>query len=70
MHEIEPRTNWSDETYLLAALHDLIGDLFAEEYEHIKRPGETPRFSTARQVDEGELDKLLARFRTEGGANG
>jgi len=69
MREIEPRTRWSDETYLLAAVHDLIGDLFAKEYEHLERPGTVPRFSTAEQVDEGELDQLLSLFRKEGGAN-
>lgn len=70
MREIEPRTQWSDETYLLAALHDLIGDLFAKEYKHLERPGTVPRFSTAEQVDESELDQLLSLFRKEGGANG
>lgn len=70
MREIEPRTRWSDETHLLAAVHDLIGDLFAQEYEHLARPGTVPRFSTAEQVDESELDQLLSLFRKEGGANG
>lgn len=70
--ELDPSAAWSGETHMMANIMNLIGDLFAQDYEHIERPGshEEKRFSTAQPVDEREYDSVLARFRVEGGADG
>ena len=68
LREMEPALTWSDEAIMLANILDLIGDLFAKDYEHVKRPGEKPRFSSARPVGKSDHDALMARF--GGGANG
>ncbi len=72
MRAIEPHTAWSDEAHLLANLVDLIGDLFAKDYEHIERPGakSVKKFSSARAVTAAEHDKLLAIFSIGGDADG
>ncbi len=64
MRAIEPHTAWSDEAHLLANLIDLIGDLFANDYEHIERPGakSVKKFSSARAVTAAEHQTLLAIF--------
>ena len=62
LREVEPWAEWSDETHMLANIADLIGDLFARDYEHIKRPGETKRFSTAKAVNKVDHDALMALF--------
>jgi len=61
MREMQPSSAWSEETHALVSLHDLIGDLFAEDYEHLKRPGQKARFESAETVV--DYDKLLERFR-------
>lgn len=48
--------------HMLANIADLIGDLFAKDYEHVKRPGEKKRFSTAAEVTKLDHDALMARF--------
>ena len=62
LREMEPILAWSDETHMLANLVDLVGDLFAKDYEHVKRPGEKTRFSTATEVTKLDHDALMARF--------
>ena len=62
LRAIEPSMAWSDETHMLANLVDLVGDLFAKDYEHVKRPGEKVRFSTAVEVTKLDHDALMARF--------
>lgn len=62
LREIEPSLAWSDETHMLANLVDLVGDLFAKDYEHVKRPGDRKRFSTAAEVTKLDHDALMARF--------
>ena len=62
MRELVPSAKWSNETHQLANLIDLIGDLFAEDYDHIKRPGEVAQFSTAAAVDASDYDALLRMF--------
>jgi hypothetical protein len=61
MREMQPSSAWSEETHALVSLHDLIGDVFAEDYEHLKRPGQKARFESAEAVV--DYDKLLERFR-------
>lgn len=70
MREMVPSAIWSGETHVLAYLADLVGDLFANDYEHIERPWDVPTFSTAEPVGESELDRLLARFRMGGDTDG
>lgn len=60
--EIDPSAAWSDETHMLAALHDLIGDLWAEDYKHIDRPSSVKPYATAAAVDTGDYNKLLSIF--------
>ena len=60
--EIDPSAAWSDETHMLAALHDLIGDLWAEDYEHVERPGAFRAFSTAAAVEKSDHDSLMRLF--------
>lgn len=69
MREIEPHTIWSDEAHLTANLLDLIGDLFATDYEHIERPGakSQKRFYSAAAVTSAEHQRLLALFGTDEG---
>ena len=62
LREMEPSLAWSDETHMLANLVDLVGDLFAKDYEHVKRPGDKRRFSTAAEVTKLDHDALMARF--------
>ena len=62
MREIDPNAHWSYETHMLASIADLIGDLFAKDYEHIKRPGEKKRYSTATKVVKRDHDALMALF--------
>ena len=62
LREMEPSLAWSDETHMLANLVDLVGDLFAKDYEHVKLPGEKTRFSTATEVTKLDHDALMARF--------
>jgi hypothetical protein len=68
MRAIDPSTLWSDEAHLLANIADLVGDLFAQDYEHIERPGATKRFSTAAAVGADDYAEILRRF--GGGADG
>lgn len=68
MREIDPDTHWSYETHMLACIADLVGDLFAKDYEHIKRPGSKKRFSSAAEVGKRDHDALMALF--GGDANG
>jgi hypothetical protein len=68
LRELQPSAAWSDETFMLANITDLIGDLFAKDYEHVKRPGEKEKFSTAQPVGKADHDALMARF--GGGADG
>jgi len=63
MRELEPSTAWSREMHLLVGLHDLIGDLFAQDYEHLKRPGSKARYESTEAVARDEYDKLLEKFR-------
>jgi hypothetical protein len=60
--DMEPSLRWSDEAHMLANLTDLIGDLFAKDYEHIKRPGAKRRYSTAEAVGKADHDALMALF--------
>lgn len=64
MREIVPRRRWTRTERMVANLYDLIGDLFAKEYEHLSRPGDevVKRFSTAQAVEQSDYDQLLARF--------
>lgn len=68
MRAIDPSALWSDEARMLARLTDLVGDLFAQDYEHIPQPGATRRFSTAAAVDADDYAEILRRF--GGGADG
>ena len=68
MREIVPSSKWTRTERMVANLYDLIGCLFAKDYELLPRPGDetVKRFSTAEAVDATSYDKILARFR--GGA--
>lgn len=68
MRELNPETRWSSETHMLANILDTIGDLFATDYKHVTRPGETKAFSTAASVDSSEYESLMKLF--GGDANG
>lgn len=63
--EKNPRANWSNETHMLANIADMIGGLFAQDYENIARPGDVARFSTAMPVDAGSYEAKLSKFRKE-----
>ena len=65
MREMRPYAKWSQETHMVANVHDLLGGLFAKEHEPIMRPGEVARFSTAEPVDVGSYEAKLAAFREE-----
>lgn len=63
MREIDPATNWSNEAHMLANVIDLIGDLFAEDYKHVQRPGTARQYESAKPVTADEHEEALARFR-------
>lgn len=62
LREMRPSARWSRTEHLLAALIDLVGDLFAKDYEHVARPGESKPFETAKPVETDDYARLLARF--------
>ena len=62
MRELVPGAKWSHEAHMLANLTDIIGDLFAQDYDHIRRPGEVAQFSTAAAVDASDYDAMLKMF--------
>lgn len=62
MREMNPKAAWSREVQVLVSLHDLVGDLFAKDYEHIERPGATKPFETAQPVEVETYEELLKRF--------
>lgn len=62
MRALNPSCAWSVEAHMLANLVDLIGDLFAEDYKHIERPGEVKPYASAELVDTGEFNRLLSIF--------
>ena len=65
MREMLPRTAWSVETHMLANIMNMIGDLFAQDYEPIQRPGEIAKYSTAEPVDSAGYERKLSAFRKE-----
>ena len=70
LREMEPNAIWSVEAHILANIADMIGDLFAKEYEHIERPDDKSKkkFSTAEAVSNTDHNALMALF--GGDANG
>lgn len=62
LREMVPSLQWSVEAHMLANIADLVGDLFAKDYEHVRRPGDRKRFSTASGVSKLDHDALMARF--------
>jgi hypothetical protein len=62
MRAIEPGARWSRETHMLANVLDLIGDMFAKDYEHMERPGAFKAFSTAAAVEKSDHDSLMRLF--------
>ena len=67
MREMHPQARWTRTEHLLAALMDLVGDLFAKDYEHVSRPGESKPFETAQAVEALDYAALMERF---GGGDG
>ena len=65
MREMRPYAKWSVETHMIANVADMLGNLFAKDYEPIARPGEVAAFSTAVPVDPMSYEAKLARFRKE-----
>ena len=65
MRESNPRTSWSVETHMLANIMNMVGDLFAQDYEPIQRPGDIAKYSTAEPVDSVGYERKLAAFRKE-----
>ena len=65
MRELKPSAKWSAETHMIANVIDLVGGLFAQDYEQLSRPGDVPRFSTAAPVSAESYGEKLARFRKE-----
>ena len=65
LREMSPRARWSPETHMIANVADMVGALFAKDYEPMTRPGEVVKFSTAQPVDEDGYEAKLARFRKE-----
>ena len=63
MRELVPSAAWSGEMHMVATLTDLVGDLFAEGYEHTERPGTAKPFETARPIESEDYASLLKRFR-------
>ena len=62
MRELNPQTAWSHETHMLARLLDLVGDLFAQDYDHVQRPGTSKPFASAELVDGDGYAQLLEMF--------
>lgn len=62
---LAPRAQWSPETHMIANIADMLGSLFAKDYEPMARPGDVPKFSTAMPVTQEGYDEKLARFREE-----
>ena len=65
LRELSPRARWTQETHMMANIADLVGALFAKDYEPMTRPGDVARFSTAEPVAVESYDEKLARFRKE-----
>lgn len=65
LRELSPKGRWTQETHMMANIADMIGALFAKDYEPIARPGDVARFSTAEPVDARGYDAKLAVFRKE-----
>lgn len=65
MRELSPRANWSPEVHMLANVTDMVGQLFAKDYEPMTRPGEVAKFSTAAPVSAEGYEAKLAKFRKE-----
>ena len=65
LREMNPRARWSPETHMIANVADMLGGLFAKDYEPMTRPGETAKFSTAEPVDDVGYESKLAVFRKE-----
>lgn len=63
--ELSPRAKWGPEVHMMANVADLVGGLFAKDYEPVTRPGDVARFSTAEPVTAGGYEAKLARFRKE-----
>lgn len=62
---MSPRARWSPEMHMIANVADMLGGLFAKDYEPMPRPGDVPKFSTAAPVTQDGYDEKLARFRKE-----
>ena len=60
-----PRARWSPETHMIANVADMLGSLFAKDYEPMTRPGDVPKFSTAAPVSAESYEQKLAKFRKE-----
>ena len=65
MREMRPYAKWSVETHMIANVADMIGGLFAKDYEQMTRPGEVAAFSTAVPIDSTSYEAKLAAFRKE-----
>ena len=63
--ETSPRARWSPETHMIANVADMVGSLFANDYEPMTRPGAVAKFSTAVPIDVDNYDMKLAQFRKE-----
>ena len=63
MREMRPHAAWSPETHMIANVADMMGELFAQDYEPIARPGVVAAFSTAEPVDSASYGEKLAKFR-------
>lgn len=63
MREMEPKARWSQEAHALVSLYNLVGDLFAQDFEHLRMPGDEPkRFETAEPVTAESFEEILALF--------
>ena len=65
LRELSPRARWTQETHMMANIADMLGSLFAKDYEPMTRPGDVARFSTAEPVAVNSYDEKLAMFRKE-----
>ena len=65
MREMRPHAEWSVETHMIANVYDMLGNLFAKDYEPMTRPGEVAAFSTAVPIDSTSYEAKLATFRKE-----
>ena len=64
---MHPEHQWSVEAHLLANLVDMLGAFLAgHDYQPMSRPGTTPRYQGAEQVDALDYDRILSRFRGGG----